>query len=472
MASTTRRPILLAGLVALGLLAVLSLLSGGAGPAGASLQVTSAPAQSVSRDEAIEQLDIVRASIDSTLDLVKDGRAEQAFEEAKDGYLSHFELVEIPLRLADAQLTADAETKFAEIRGLITSGAPTSEVRDDIVELRGLIDDAERQLTSEGLGAPAVVFGQSFLIIFREGLEAVLLVSVLLGYLEAAKATQYRRPILWGMGAAAVATLVTFLLLRTVLAALPFGREVLEAVTAIVAVAVLFYVSFWLVARLEQKRWLEFLRARVWNAVSVGSTTALVLVGFTAVYREGFETALFYQALVSFGPGLGGPVAAGFALGVVVLAGVSWAIFKLGRRVPVKTFLSSAVVLLMATSVAFLGNAVRSLQEADVVGLHRWADWPRAPIFLSQALGYWPSRETIGAQAVLLAVYVVGALYVFVVRPRRNARPAAASAAAAAPPASASASTASDGPAVSVPASDEVSDKAPAAPTGAARTAG
>jgi high-affinity iron transporter len=298
-------------------------------------------------------------------------------------------------------------------------------VRDEIVELRGLIDDAERQLTSEGLGAPAVVFGQSFLIIFREGLEAVLLVSVLLGYLEAAKATQYRRPILWGMGAAAVATLVTFLLLRTVLAALPFGREVLEAATAIVAVAVLFYVSFWLVARLEQKRWLEFLRARVWNAVSVGSTTALVLVGFTAVYREGFETALFYQALVSFGPGLGGPVAAGFALGVVVLAGVSWAIFKLGRRVPVKTFLSSAVVLLMATSVAFLGNAVRSLQEADVVGLHRWADWPRAPIFLSQALGYWPSRESIGAQAILLAVYVVGALYVFVVRPRRTPHPAA-----------------------------------------------
>jgi len=294
-----------------------------------------------------------------------------------------------------------------------------------------MIDDSERRLTDEGIGAPAVVFGQSFIIIFREGLEAVLLVTVLLGYLEAAKATQYRRPIVMGMAAAAVATIVTFFVVRGVLAALPFGREVLEAVTALIAVVVLFYVSFWLVARLEQKRWLEFLRARVWSAVSVGSTAALLMVGFTAVYREGFETALFYQALLSFGPGLGVWVVAGLFAGLVALAGVSWMIFRLGRKVPIKAFLSAAVVLLMATSVAFLGNAVRSLQEADIIGLHRWPNWPRAPIFLSQSLGYWPSRETITAQAALATVYIAGALYVFALRPRlrRSTTPAVAPAA-------------------------------------------
>jgi high-affinity iron transporter len=391
---------------------------------------SAAPRQSaaVSRDQAVQQLDVVRDSIDRTLELIKQGQAQQAFDEAKNGYLSHFELVEVPLRVVNPGLTSDAETKFAEIRGLITDGASVEEIRSNIVELRGLIDDSERQLTDEGFSAPAVVFGQSFIIIFREGLEAVLLVTVLLGYLEAARANQFRRPILMGMAAAAVATLVTFFVLRTVLDALPFGREVLEAITALIAVVVLFYVSFWLVARLEQKRWLEFLRARVWSAVSVGSTAALVLVGFTAVYREGFETALFYQALLSFGPGLGVWVAAGLAAGVVALAAVSWMIFRLGRRVPVKAFLSAAVVLLMATSVAFLGNAVRSLQEADIVGLHRWTGWPRAPIFLSQSLGYWPSRETLTAQAVLAAVYVFGAVYVFVLRPRlrRSTSPAVA----------------------------------------------
>ena len=122
-------------------------------------------------------------------------------------------------------------------------------------------------------------------------------------------------------------------------------------------------------------------------------------------------------------------VAAGLVAGIVALAVVSWADLPARRRVPLKAFLSTAVVLLMATSVAFLGNAVRSLQEADVIALHRWPDWPRAPIFLSQSLGYWPSRETITAQLALITVYVLGALYMFVLRPRlRRAAPAPAAA--------------------------------------------
>jgi high-affinity iron transporter len=380
--------------------------------------------QGESRAQAIQQLSVVRDSIDRTLTLIKEGRADQAFAEARAGYLSHFELVEVPLRVADAALTSDAETKFAEIRGLITAKASVGDIRAEIVELRRLMDEAERTLTDKGLSAPAVVAGQSFVIIFREGLEAVLLITVLLGYLESAKATHLRKPIFAGMAAAAAASAGTFFLLRGVLSVIPFGREVLEAVTALLAVVVLFWVSFWLIARMDQKRWLEFLKARVWTAVSVGSTSALVLVGFTAVYREGFETALFYQALASFGPGLGVWILTGLGAGLVVLAGVAWAIFKLGRKLPVKQFLGGAVILLMSTSIAFLGNAVRSLQEADVLSLHRWGSWPEPPIFVRQSLGYWPSRETLLAQAALLAVYVGGALYLFVLRPRLDRRTA------------------------------------------------
>jgi len=384
----------------------------------------SAAGTDVSRTGAVHKLADVRASIDQTLTKIKEGKSKEAFEEAKSGYLNHFELVEIPLRIVDPGLTADAETKFAEIRGLISGGAPVNEVRDAIVELRRLIDDSERKLTSTGVGAPTVVAGQSFLIIFREGLEAVLLLSALLGYLEAAKASHYRRPVVMGMGAALAASVVMFFLLRLVIDHLPFGREVLEAITAIAATVVLFYVSFWLIARLEQRRWLEFLRSRVWSAVSVGSTAALVMVGFTAVFREGFETALMYQALVSFGTGLVGWILLGLGAGLAALAVVSYGIFKLGRKLPIKKFLSWAVVLLMATSVAFLGNAVRSLQEADVIGLTALRGWPKAPIFLSQAFGYWPSLQTILSQAVLASIYLAGAFYMFVLRKPAGKPPA------------------------------------------------
>ncbi|MCA1844854.1 MAG: hypothetical protein LC792_17005, partial [Actinobacteria bacterium] len=115
----------------------------------------------------------------------------------------------------------------------------------------------------------------------------------------------------------------------------------------------------------------------------------------------------------------------GLGIGLVALTVVAYGIFKLGRKLPIKTFLSWAVVLLMATSVAFLGNAVRSLQEADVLGLTALHGWPKVPIFLSQALGYWPSRETMLSQAVLTAIYLGGAFYMFVLR-RPAPKPAAA----------------------------------------------
>ena len=170
------------------------------------------------RVAAIEQLRIVRDSIDETLRLMKEGDAEQALQEARDGYLSHFEYVEVPLRIVDAELTLDAETKFAEVRSLINSGASTGEVRASIIELRRLIDDAERRLTDTGISAPSVVVTQSFVIIFLEGLEAVLLVSVLFGYLESVNATRHRKPIVWGMGIAVIASIVTFFALRGLLA--------------------------------------------------------------------------------------------------------------------------------------------------------------------------------------------------------------------------------------------------------------
>ncbi|MEO6157192.1 MAG: FTR1 family protein [Ilumatobacteraceae bacterium] len=381
-----------------------------------------ASASGVSREEAIRLIDQTRQSIDETLALLKSGNATQALAVAKNGYLSHFELVETPLRVADNELTITAEFQFATIRTAITDNKPIDEIRSEIIKLRDLLDKAERALTDAGLGAPALVTGQSFLILFREGFEVVLLMSVLLGYLEAARSPQFIKPVLIGVGLAVVATVLTVLLMPTIFGLIPIGREVLEAFTALLAVAVLFYVSFWLIARLEHRKWMEFVRARLWSAVSVGSTASLMAVGFTAVYREGFETALFYQSLLSFGQGLGKYILLGIAMAVVALAGVAYVIFKLGRKVPVRTFMNAAVAMVMLTSIAFLGNAMHTLQAADVITFRRTSG-PRLPIFLAEATGVWPTMPSLVAQIGLAMVYLLGGLYTFVVRPRLANRP-------------------------------------------------
>ncbi len=382
-----------------------------------------ASASGVSREEAIRQLDSTRRSVDETLALIKGGDAEDALQQARDGYLSHFELVETPLRVVDNDLTIKTEFQFATIRTAISDGKSVEQIRDEIIELRDLLDQGERKLTDSGVGAPALVAGQSFLLLFREGFEVVLLLAVLLGYLEAARSPEYIRPILYGVVLAAVATVATVLLMPTIFGLLPVGREVLEAITALLAVAVLFYVSFWLIARLEQKRWMEFVRARLWSAVSVGSTASLMVVGFTAVYREGFETALFYQSLLTFGEGLGWYILLGVALACIALAGVALAVFKLGRKLPVRTFMNTAVVLVMITSIALLGNAVHTLQAADVITFRRTSG-PRLPIFLAEATGIWPTVWSLLAQIILATVYVLGSFYQFVLRPRLANRPA------------------------------------------------
>ena len=378
-------------------------------------------ASDVSRDDAIRLLDQTRRSIDETLALLKDGDPADALEEAKSGYLAHFEQVEIPLRIADNELTIEAEAQFALIRQAIKDDRPIDEIRDEIIVLRDLLDQAERKLTDAGVGAPTLVASQSFLILFREGFEVVLLLSVLLGYLEAARSPHFIKPILGGVGLAAVATVFTVLLMPTLFSIIPVGRELLEALTALLSVAMLFYVSFWLIARMEHKRWMEFVRARLWSAVSVGSTASLVLVGFTAVYREGFETALFYQSLLTFGEGMGGWIAFGVGLALVALSIVAFAVFRLGRKLPIKVFMNTAVVLVMATSVAFLGNAVHTLQAADVIAYRRTSG-PRLPIFLAEATGVWPTVPSLLAQAGLTAIYLAGAVHVFVVKPRLAAR--------------------------------------------------
>ena len=126
-----------------------------------------------------------------------------------------------------------------------------------------------------------------------------------------------------------------------------------------------------------------------------------MLVGFTAVYREGFETALFYQSLLTFGPGLGAYVALGIGLGVVALAVVAYAMFRLGRKMPIKVFMNIAVAFVMTTSVAFLGNAVHTLQSADVVpytvlaaGPAPRSSSPRPPATGRRCRWSWPSSPS------------------------------------------------------------------------------
>jgi high-affinity iron transporter len=390
------------------------------------LLLLAAPAGAHASDQLAQgrhQMTLASRGVSDALTAYKAGDKDRAYKLARDAYLDHFELVEVPLRLRNPNLVLDTEFTFAELRNNIRSGASVSTVRGSVVKLRHQLLNVDRELAKKGIAAPLIAFAFSFTILFREGVEAVLLIAILLGSLAAGSAANYKRPLGIGVLAAVVASGITWVLATVVIDIAPVNRELLEAITALFAVVVLIGVSFWLVQRLEHKRRMEFMRSRTAAAIAAGSTAAFVGLGFTAVYREGFETVLFYQALALFAQGLALWVWLGIAAAVVALAGVGYAILGLGKKLPLKPMLITGASILLLLSVAFAGNAVRSLQDADVVAISPvHSGWARLPVFVAELTGIHPTRQGLITQAALLAIFIAGAAWVFWLAPLRARR--------------------------------------------------
>src|SRR3954447_21282611 len=220
-----------------------------------ALLATTAPANAASNDIERGRAEIAKASalVDQLLDAVKAGNRARAYKLARDAYLDHYEFVEIPMRLRDPNKVLDTEFKFQRLRNDIRDGAGLDRVRRDVADVREGLVASDRVLASKGVAAPAVAFAFSFSILFREGIEAVLLIAILLGSLSAGSAQNFKRPLGWGVLAAVGATALTWALATLVIDIAPLSREVLEAVTALLAVVVLIAVSFWLVSRLGDR---------------------------------------------------------------------------------------------------------------------------------------------------------------------------------------------------------------------------
>jgi len=368
-----------------------------------------------------EEIDKASVLVDRALTAVKDGDRTQAYDLARAAYLDHYEFVEVPMRLRDPNKVLDTEFSFAQLRNDIREGASLADIRGDVADVRAGLVDSDRILGEKGVAAPAIAFAFSFSILFREGVEVVLLIALLLGSLSAGSAQNYKRPLGWGVAAALGATALTWALTWLVIDIAPVNRELLEAITALLAVGVLVAVSFWLISRLEHRRRMEFMRARIAGAIAAGTSLAFAGVGFTAVYREGFETVLFYQALALFAEGLELWVVLGALAGAAALGGVAFAVLKAGKRLPLKPMLVTGASILLVLSVTFAGNAVRSLQSADIVRATP-VGWARLPVFVAELTGIHPTREGLILQAAMLVIFAAGAAYVFLWQPARQRR--------------------------------------------------
>ncbi|HTS87955.1 MAG TPA: FTR1 family protein [Gemmatimonadales bacterium] len=353
----------------------------------------------------------VRSELDSVMSLAQRGQGAEASAKAFDAYMT-FEQVERGVRAKAPALATDLESDFAALRTRAAGGATAAELGEIHSRLLAGLENAERTVGDRT--SPANLFVQSFVLLLREGLEAILVVGAVMAFLVRIGAGRRRRDIHAGVAAAIGASLLTALLLETILNASRSSQEALEGGVMLVATGMLFYVSYWLVSKMEVAKWNRFVKGRVQEAVSSGSALALASVAFLAVYREGFETVLFYQALFLADTGRAAPVFLGMVAGGVALAVIYLAINRWGVRIPLKPFFGVTSAFLYYMAFVFAGKGVAELQEGQLIRTTVLPSGPRLP-----ALGIYPTMESLALQGLLLLLLVAGIVWTFVIEPRR-----------------------------------------------------
>ncbi len=356
--------------------------------------------------------------------IVSKGEAAIGSYAAKDGiatadkfsslYFDVFEAsgMEAALGMRDANLKAELESMFSRVIGLASRRAPPEELRAAWTDLRKSLEETARSRPAAESDFFAAL-AQSFLILVREGFEAILVITALITYLRRSGEEKKVRVIYHGVGWALVASFLTAYLLTLVINISGTSREGFEGVTMLVASVVLFYVSYWLISKREADRWQNYVRGQIDRALSGGKLFTLGFAAFLAVYREGAETVLFYQALYAGTKEQTVPIVIGFLAAMLALAFLYWAMRTASFKLPMGVFFSVTAAFLYFLAVTFAGSGILELQGA------RWVsatplDWmPRVTW-----LGLFPTVESVAAQLVLFVPLLMAAA-LWLLRKRR-----------------------------------------------------
>ena len=357
--------------------------------------------------------DIVRV-LNLSIKAFKADEVEKSAEMAFDAYLS-YETIETGLVTKDKELGLRLESSFGRLRAEIKRGADLDHVAKINQNIQTDLQEAQKILELK-VGFTGL-FLQSFSIIVREGFEAILIVAALIAFLVKSRNKEKVKIVYQGVTLGIIASFLTAYIIHEVLNISMAKQEILEGWIMLVAVVVLFWVSYWLLTKIETQKWQSYITGKMTQAITTGNVFALGMVAFLAVYREGFETVLFYKALYLYAGEISNGIIPGFLVGCVFLAVMFFLINKIGVKVPIKWFFGFTSVLLYFMAFTFMGKGIHELQMGEAVSLTA-ADF--APEI--SWLGMYPTWETFIAQSLLLIIFLVGVIYTFVIKPEVDSK--------------------------------------------------
>lgn len=350
---------------------------------------------------ASQSLAVVRDNLAQSLEAYRKGDHAQASRLAVAAYLDGFEPLEPSLKAKDEELMRSVEVAMLALRTDITNKVPAAQIEDRIDAVTALLPRVESTLSSTVTDASSAFLG-AFTILLREGLEALLIVVGIIAFLRRTDRGAQVAYVHGGTFAALAGGVATWWLATNVIAISGASREMTEGIASLFAAAVLVFVGIWMHNKSQAGAWQQYVQAKVLSAASRSSGWFLFSLAFVVVYREVFETILFYVAMWSQGGGHA--IVAGSLFAVVVLAGIAWSMLRLSARLPIAQFFSFSSILMAILAVVLTGKGIAAVQEAgwlpaELVSLPR-IEW----------IGLYPTLQGVLAQVLCLVVLVTAFL--------------------------------------------------------------
>lgn len=345
-------------------------------------------------------LAFVRDTLDRSLSAYRAGNREEARQLALSAYLDGFEPLEALLATRDGGLMREVEQALGQFRAGIESGANPSELQQLRARIDSLLARAEEALAPEAASEISTFLG-AFAILLREGIEALLVVIAMIAFVKKSQRNEVLPYVHGGWIAALLAGVVTWVVATYFVSISGASREMTEGIGALLAAVILVSVGIWMHGKSQAEEWRRYIQEKMGKALSRGSAWFLFGLAFVVVYREAFETILFYAAL--WNPQSSSIILAGALSAVALLALIAWAMLRFSRKLPITQFFRYSAILIAILAVILAGKGVGAFQEAGVFSATFIADLPRFA-----ELGLFPTVETMGAQLLTLLALIAG----------------------------------------------------------------
>jgi high-affinity iron transporter len=356
--------------------------------------------------KVVEQID---DTLQQALKTYVSGDVAEAKNQVNNAYYGPYEAGQMEKAVKyniSSKRNALIEEEFRLIRKSMTAGATEAQVNQQMSELVDMLQEDAATL-SKSDSTPWGIFLSSLVIILREGIEAILVIAAIIAYLIKSGNKDKVKIIYQSTLVALGASVLTAIGLKYLFNISGASQENLEGITMLLAVAVLFSMSFWLIGKADAKRWKNYIEGKIQTSVTTGNTVTLWLAAFLAVYREGAETVLFYQALVTGQDKQGvSMIGLGILVGALALV-VIFLIIRMGSlRIPLKPFFIGTSILMYYLAFVFAGEAITELQAGTMISATSVSGFPIISFF-----GIYPTVESLTAQGLLLLATAIGIIW-------------------------------------------------------------